>query len=357
MIISAVDVDDLSAGAALLGSGGGGDTTTLADLLRHTLTQYGPVRLIDPTQLPAEALVVPVGAAGSITVMLERLPSGREFVQAVHQIGHHLETQVAAVHGFEIGGANALVAVAAAAWTGLPLVDGDGMGRAFNGIDQVTFNAGGLSATPIALADPSGNQMLISSQDNSSAERLLRAAISAMGGWAANAIYPMRASQAAEHAITGSYSKAIALGRKLRDAQHRPRARVGMLTASSADLLFSGTILEVLRYLPPRTGATLSIEHHNDPRRTLRVEMADEYLLTIDDGQVTACVPDIICLLDTRTWQCITTEDVTAGRHVDVIRLPAPSQWRTSSAYHLVAPASFGLRLLEPLLGRSTEDV
>ncbi|MEV4063010.1 S-methyl thiohydantoin desulfurase domain-containing protein [Nonomuraea dietziae] len=37
------DVDDLAAGATLLGSGGGGDTAIVASMLRHALPQHGPV--------------------------------------------------------------------------------------------------------------------------------------------------------------------------------------------------------------------------------------------------------------------------------------------------------------------------
>ncbi|QYC42358.1 hypothetical protein Nocox_23775 [Nonomuraea coxensis DSM 45129] len=343
------DVDDLAAGATLLGSGGGGDTAMVAAVLRHALAASGPVRLVDAAGLPPGALVVPVAATGGITVMIERLPSGEEFVNAVRSLGRHVGRPVTAVHGFECGGANALFAVAAAVWTGLPLVDADGMGRAYPRVDQVTFNAGGLSATPAALADPSGNELIISgARDNADAERMLRAALPALGGWAATAIYPMRAADAARCGIAGSISGAVALGRRLREAQGDPGARAGMLADHGAGLLFTGTIVEVLGHPRPRTGGALTVEHHADPRRTLRVEFADEYLLAIDDGEITAQVPDIIALLDGRSWRPVAAEHVTAGRHVDVVRFPAPAAWSRPAARRLVTPDAFGLRVPGP---------
>ncbi|MEV0151664.1 MULTISPECIES: DUF917 domain-containing protein [unclassified Nonomuraea] len=351
--ISHEHVDALAAGATLLGSGGGGDTAIVADMLRHVLIRHGAVSLITAADLPPDALVVPVAATGSITVMLERLPSGHEFVHAVQAVGRHLDQQPAAVLGFEVGGANLLFSVAAAAWTGLPLIDGDGMGRAFPRIDQVLFNVvrdgtSAISAVPAALADPSGNHLLLTGAvTNADAERLLRAALTALGGWAATAIYPMRAEQADRHAIRGSISNALTLGRDFLEVQRTPRSRAGMLATHQANLVFSGTINQILRHARPSTGATLVVAHDQDPFRTLRIEVADEYMLAIDDGDVIAQVPDIIALLDTRTWQPITAEHAATGRHVDVLRFPAPSAWNPLHARHLVAPSAFGLRVLD----------
>ncbi|MFI6900301.1 DUF917 domain-containing protein [Nonomuraea sp. NPDC050394] len=341
-------VDDLAAGATLLGSGGGGDTGMAARMLRHALSQYGPVPLISASDLRPDALVVPIAATGSITVMIERLPAGGCFVNAVAEIGRLARRPVAAIHGFEVGGANSLFACAAAAWTGLPLIDADGMGRAFPRVDQVTFNPGGIAAAPAVLADTSGNLVSISvARDNADAERLLRAALPALGGWAATAIYPMSARQAAECGITGSISGAITLGQRLRDSQRNPRGRVGMLADFGADLLFSGGVVEVVRHPRPRTGGALTIEHQGAAERTMRLEMADEFLLAIDGGEIKAQVPDIICVLDSRTWEPVLAETIAPGRHVNVLRIPAPAAWLAPEALPLVTPEAFGLRVLD----------
>ncbi|MEV4166662.1 S-methyl thiohydantoin desulfurase domain-containing protein [Nonomuraea dietziae] len=89
MEITSADVDDLAAGATLLGSGGGGDTAIVASMLRHALTQRGPVPLIKAGDLAEDALVVPTAATGSITCLIERLPTGAEFVAAITTVGQH----------------------------------------------------------------------------------------------------------------------------------------------------------------------------------------------------------------------------------------------------------------------------
>ena len=45
----------------------------------------------------------------------------------------------------EAGGVNSMLPIAAAARLGLPMVDCDGMGRAFPELQMVTFTIGGVS--------------------------------------------------------------------------------------------------------------------------------------------------------------------------------------------------------------------
>ncbi|MEV4063011.1 DUF917 family protein [Nonomuraea dietziae] len=74
--------------------------------------------LIKAGDLAEDALVVPIAATGSITCLIEWLPTGAEFAAAITAVGRHRGEPVAAAHGFQTGGANALIAVAAAAWSG-----------------------------------------------------------------------------------------------------------------------------------------------------------------------------------------------------------------------------------------------
>ena len=53
----------------------------------------------------------------------------------------------------EIGGGNGVLPLAIAAELGLPLVDADGMGRAFPEGPQVSMHVAGLSPAPVFLTD------------------------------------------------------------------------------------------------------------------------------------------------------------------------------------------------------------
>ncbi|WP_283138956.1 DUF917 domain-containing protein [Rhizohabitans arisaemae] len=344
MEIASADLADLAAGATLLGSGGGGDTVSAAILVRRVLERYGPVRLVAPSELDPDDWVITVAAIGAITVMLERLPGGDEFVTAVRTLERWLGVRASAVQGMEAAGFNALIPVAVAAWLDLPLVDADGMGRAFPRLDQTVFTLSEVPAAPAVLVDPSGDTVIIGSGDNAAVERLARAALPALGAWAASALYPMRAGQVERAALTGSFSRAIRLGRMLRTAQ-RTRARAG-LSAEGGEILFSGAVLQVRQRTPYGLGVA-TLEHTRDRERTLRIELADEFLLALDDGSIVGCVPDLISLVDTRSWQPVSADRLTPGRHVDVLRLPAPARWHEPAGRALAGPAAFGLYLPE----------
>jgi hypothetical protein len=60
-----------------------------------------------------------------------------------------------------IGGANAMEPMLTAARAGIPVVDGDGMGRAFPEVQMMTYLIYGDPATPAAIADEKGNRIVI----------------------------------------------------------------------------------------------------------------------------------------------------------------------------------------------------
>lgn len=53
----------------------------------------------------------------------------------------------------EAGGVNSMIPIVVAAQLGLPMVDCDGMGRAFPELQMVTFHLDRISATPMAITD------------------------------------------------------------------------------------------------------------------------------------------------------------------------------------------------------------
>ena len=58
--LTARDLDDIGLGAAVLGAGGGGDPYVGKLLARDAIAQQGPVALIEPADVPSDALVVAI---------------------------------------------------------------------------------------------------------------------------------------------------------------------------------------------------------------------------------------------------------------------------------------------------------
>ena len=75
-------LDDLAVGAAILGTGGGGNPYVGKLLARAALREHGPVTIVEVDELDDDALVVPSAMMGAPTVLVEKLPQGDEAVRA-----------------------------------------------------------------------------------------------------------------------------------------------------------------------------------------------------------------------------------------------------------------------------------
>ena len=142
------DIERIAIGAAVLGSGGGGDPYVGKLMAKQAIRAHGPVRLVSVDELDDGALVIPSAAMGAPSVMLEKLPNGDEPERAFRGLEKILGRKAEAVISIEAGGLNSCIPIYTAACLGLPLVDGDGMGRVFPELPMVSFSVGGVSASP-----------------------------------------------------------------------------------------------------------------------------------------------------------------------------------------------------------------
>ncbi len=162
---------DIASGSAVLGTGGGGDPYLGTLVSLQALARYGPMRLVTADELDDEALVVLPFSLGSPVPLIEKFPLSKEMVQAYETINRCLHGRVKAVMPDEIGGINSMVPFCIAAQLGIPVVDGDCMGRAYPEIQLVTLTMHGISACPFAIADEHGNSVVLYTIDNLWAER------------------------------------------------------------------------------------------------------------------------------------------------------------------------------------------
>jgi len=344
-LLTADDMEKLAIGATILGTGGGGDPYIGKLMAIQAIEEYGPVRLIDVEDVPDDELVIPTAMMGAPTVMLEKIPNGSELVKAFRAIEDFMGRKAAATISAEAGGLNSTVPVGAAAKLGLPLVDADGMGRAFPEIQMASFSVYGVPATPMVLTDEKGNLSLLQTISNLWTEKLARAATVAMGCSAMITLYPMTGAQVKACAVRGTLSYAIRLGEAVLEARARKEDPVARIVEETRGFrLFKGKIVDVLR----RTTAgfargTIKLEGIDDCKgRTMEIEFQNENLVAKEDGQVVASVPDLITLLEVETGTAITTEGLKYGYRATVIGMPCASVWRTPAGLKVVGPRYFG---------------
>ena len=338
-------MDDLAVGAAVLGTGGGGDPYIGMLLAKQAIREHGPVQVLDVDEVPDDALVVPSAMMGAPTVMVEKMPEGDEIIRAFETLQDYLGRPITHTVSIEAGGLNSTMPFMVAARMGIPLVDADSMGRAFPEVQMCIPTMYGISATPMALADEKGNSVIIETIENRWTERFARSITVDMGCTALTALYSVSGAELKETMIAGTLGLAEELGRTIREtrAAHGDPIQA-MLDRLLGFRLFEGKVADVQR----RTEAGFArgearIEGTaGDSGAELVLRFQNEHLVAIRDGEILASVPDLIIVLASETGEPITTEELRYGFRVTVIATPCDRRWRTPAGLELVGPRYFG---------------
>ncbi len=348
-LINADDIDDIALGATVLGTGGGGDPHVGKLVAQQAIEQHGPVELISPDSLDDDAFVVPTAQMGAPTVAVEKVPGGGEPAASLSRVERECGRTADATMPIECGGINSTFPFAVAAEKGIPLVDADGMGRAFPELQHETFNIYGVDGTPAAVSDERGNTCLLDTTTNEQLEWLARGITVRMGGVGYIADYPMTGKEVKETAIPETMSLAAAIGAAVRDAGENVVDAISEVTSDSiygsAISLFEGKIVDVKR----RNERGFVLGHVElegfgpDDGDTMEIEFQNENLGATIDGEYVATVPDLITIMDHESGDPIPTERLHYGARTRVLGIPTPPIMRSDAALDVWGPRTFGL--------------
>lgn len=351
-IIGEQEMHDIAIGAAILGTGGGGDPYVGKLMAITAIRKNGPVRLLDPSEVPDDWFVIPTAMMGAPTVLIERIPRGDEAIASLRLLEKFHGKKANATMPIEAGGVNSTIPFVVAATTGLPVIDADGMGRAFPELQMETFSIYGLPGSPIAIHDERGNSAVVNTVDNLSLEWLARGLTIRMGGSSHIAEYAMNGAQLKKMAVHNCVTLALKIGRTIREAALNKESPLQALinvtegtNYGKAIPLFRGKILDVER----RTTAGFAIgkttiEGMDEySGKTMTIRFQNENLMAAIDGEIVATVPDLISILDQESAHAITTEGLRYGFRVTVIGIPTPEIMRTPEAIKVWGPRYFSL--------------
>jgi DUF917 family protein len=345
-------VDDLARGAAILGTGGGGDPYIGSLMLRQAIEDHGPIDLLDVESLGDDELVVPFAMMGAPTVLVEKLPNGNEMVAALRTMEKHRNRQASAILCAEIGGINALLPLVLAARCGLPIVDGDGMGRAFPQLQMVTYHIFGVPLAPMVMSDEYSNTVLFECADANDVERLSRNLVVAMGGSSSICLYAMDGRDAKRSMVRNTISLALGLGRSVREARTGGDPFDALLAYlrttpyyQHCRVLFEGKTTDLLRETKQgwALGRVIIDGMGSCAGRQLQVQFQNEHLIALEGERVRAIVPDLIAILDAATAEPITTEGLKYGQRIKVLGISAAPIMRSAAALAVFGPQAFNL--------------
>lgn len=340
------DIEALEIGAGILGTGGGGNPYIGKLRAREVLRTGHAMRVLPLEALADDARVMALGGIGAPLISFERIKEGSEGLRCLRAMEAHTGRRIDAIACAEIGGQNAMEPLIVAALAGLPVVDGDGMGRAFPEMQMNTFSIYGHRSTPSVMCDLHGNVVVFEHAVSELwHERMARACVIAQGGSSVLAEAPMTGAFVRRHAVPGTYGQAIRLGRAVMSARAGHGDPVAtVLAREGGTMLMTAKIVDLDRIT--RGGFNHGIarlEGVDDFAGAAgRITIQNEYLICHRDGEVAAAVPDLVIVLDLDTGLPITTELLRYGQRVAVIALPCHPLLSSTEALEVIGPAAFG---------------
>ncbi|MFF2371375.1 DUF917 domain-containing protein [Agromyces sp. NPDC058110] len=349
-VITEADIDEIAVGATVLGTGGGGDPHVGALIAKRLIRLHGDVPMLAVDDLSDDDFVVPIGGIGAPSVGVERIQSESELLLALQAIERATGRTPTAVMPIEVGGGNSMVPIATAAIAGLPIVDGDAMGRAFPEAQMVTFHLAGHGPGATVLVDHHGNEIVMRPVDGAWSERLARAATVEMGGGATMIDYAYGGDVVRDCAIPETLTLAkriggILGGRGAGGGELRDDQKIAALCDElDAVRLFDGKVVDLQRAVEGgfTRGAAELDGVGVDRGSSFRLDFQNEMLLARRDGELAAVTPDLVAVLDLATGMPITTEALRYGARVSIIAMPCHEKWRTPIGLETAGPAHFG---------------
>lgn len=381
--ICPIDVELISVGTGILGTGGGGEIfpharCTPANIMKGSsynmalfvldiLRKGGKITVIPPSSLKDSDICVFGAGYGAPSVSDERIPSGDEVFAAIDGLNivlGHQEFQ--GIVADEIGGGNGIVTFPSSAHYNKPVVDCDLMGRAYPTMEHGTPYAYGHPITPCSTADGKGNvAVVMSAESNTKVEGLLRTACIEMGNSTAVAGRPLTGDVIRDFAVPNTVSQSWFLGRAVHLARQTKLDFIEAINeVTPVKLLYTGKIVDVTRDVSRgyTIGRCLIAPLSDDEKesegagpeketRCMSIPFQNEYLAASlvgsdgnpDDEQNICIVPDLISILG-QDGEALGSPELRYGLKVRVIAMPAHPLWTGSEqGLKVGGPEFFGL--------------
>ncbi|MDA4112167.1 MAG: DUF917 domain-containing protein, partial [Thaumarchaeota archaeon] len=163
--LTKTDIEDLIVGATILGVGGGGDPKKGLEILMDVFNQGKSLTIGSIEEFGPESVLASPYFVGSVapTAPKKSMPKIIEdpIEEAFRLLESKLGRKIAGTVASEIGGGNTAASLAIAGKLGIPMLDGDLMGRAGPELHQSTVHIFGIPMTPSAIVSETGNEFLI----------------------------------------------------------------------------------------------------------------------------------------------------------------------------------------------------
>jgi DUF917 family protein len=350
--LSKNDIEDLIVGATLLGVGGGGDPQKGLEILLEASNHGKELVIASMEEFASKDVLASPYFVGSVAPAQPKKPMPKIIDDPIETAFELLEAKlgqkISGTVPSEIGGGNTAASLAVAAKLGIPMLDGDLIGRAGPELHQSTVHIFGIPMVPSAIVSESGNEFLIEKYAGiDDYEAIARYASVISGGHVAVVDTPLSIAKAKECVVHGTISKCIAIGRSRREAvvQGKDPIEAILENLTNGKRIFEGIVSEYT-WKDERGflyGEAFLAGSQKYSGRTLKSWIMNEHIMCWIDGQPAVMPPDLIMFVDPASGLGITNDKLKKGTQVIVLGSSIDPVWRKEKGLELFGPKRFGL--------------
>lgn len=333
---------DMTNGAIILGSGGGGDIKTSFKLLEDILSITEEVEFSDLSEIPDDASVAIISGMGSPAATKERGFDCIACVNALKRLEDVTGKKIDYVAAFEVGGGNFMPPIYTACYTGIKVINADGVGRAVPESFMIMPEINGVKSAPFAMSDESNLGAVLYYEDSNDCERLGRPIVNIFGGSAGVANYIMDGATAKESLIEGTFELARVIGESVRKGIASGKRPIDCIAQATGGVKIIEGILVALDMKTENShdwGYEI-IEGTGDyAGQSVKIMIENENILAFDaDGNIKCTTPDAICVFQSDGTP-MTNADLKPGMEVALVGVPCNQKWLQNDAVNVFQKA------------------
>lgn len=355
-ILSKDDVLDLLFGATYLGTGGGGELEEGIALIDEAVSAGKSFKLQSFNDAPDDALACTPYFLGAISqlppeeeALYDRLPKPQgQPIQWAFEKAEAVEA--ASIYGAipcELGGSNTAVAFYIAAMNDGVVLDGDPAGRAVPEITHSTYYMKQLPASPIYVSNAFGEVIICENIiDDKRAEHLIRSIAIASRNDVAAIDHILPIAQLRNAIIPNTLSLSWELGKECKLAISEGRDVAAVLAKiGGGRVAFLGTVTQSQwRTEDGFTKGHFSLAGDEAfVGEDYKIKLKNENLVSWRNGEIDACIPELICAVDRITGHPITNPNTEIGQQVAIVVLPAPAAFNSEIGHQIFGRDYAGL--------------
>lgn len=349
-VITLEDLEDITVGSTLLATGGGGDPDIGFLWAQKIIEDKHEIVLLDPEDIPDNELITSVGCLGAPVVLTEKPPGGNEIYKSLEAISNYLGKDVNAIIPAEAGGVNMTIPMAVAGALGIPVIDADGMGRAFPELQMTSFYIGGVSPSPVAASNEKEEVCMVDSEEGEVSERIIRSAAMAYGGISWISCYPMSGLEMKKTAIHRTVTHAQEIGKIVRENQQINTEPVkDFASFTGGEIVFKGKVTDLNRDFGSEvtkgfSSGLITLEGIDSYKNSeAKVMFQNEWLHLRINGKTLSLPPDLIILMDPETGLALRTDIIKYGYRAYIVLIPADPKMKTDRGIEICGPQAFGI--------------